>query len=500
MLVYVDLKALFHTQAEEQDFAMKFRFWQWGLAGCAAALAVWFGWRYASQKVPVLLALYTETGQVSWLQQLPTSVLSRGPLISDNKVLLDSCRYPTEQDDESQSCRVYDLRLLDLQSGKVLWSRSFTPTKSLASTLAWSESILFEHGQILVQVDGQLHALDVSTGKTRWSVQRRWLSDIVNGEIQASTSGLGVLSIPDQKQFVIQQLQTGRRIVQILDANTGKLVRQFAIPLDKLTSIDEDFATNHRSLFVRTSGLLPSNQEPNTFSSSGRSTLTAYDLQTGKIQFRQNIVGEIPDAQAVQNRLNLWLETPINSQASAGLERFFWVIDSNSGKVLWRKNLRQANCSIMGQPARMMPEAIYTICLLRAGTNLAGQAQDTKVIALQVESGQLKWQSSLGNEPNPMDKYFSIDEDFPITLNPKSLFTFRELNSPPSKQRPNQFQVLALDRQTGLRQWDFTWFEDDSWSYKFKRLAANQDHLVFLNRLPLWQIWLLNFNSAWYIR
>jgi outer membrane protein assembly factor BamB len=453
------------------------------LLGGGLGLASTLGVVHLLQPTQSLLTLAARTGKPVWVQPLAAKVYGRGPLVFADKVVLSSCLTPSLQSFNPDDCRVFHLQAFDAQSGQQLWT--YTPEVNNTGFLAAArESIVLTKEEILLQVRDHLEAVDLATGRVRWSLPRFWFPR----DLRSPPFTAGVLESP-QNQLVVQQRQPNQRLIQILDPQTGQLVRQFAIPRAKLVTIDERMASNSRYLFVASSELLPG-ELANTYLASERSTLSAYEQLTGRLGFRQEIKGDLGKIQTGQDTLHLITYSTNDPQRRANRRQWsLSALDSNTGSVLWQKNWDQFGCRNTALSAQAASDAIYLSCASNASKET--KSQKSEIVALAARSGQVRWRF-----PASPNRYV---EEFPIATNGQMVFTVRRLAGSLDIQT-EQDQVIGLDRQTGKLRWVLPLYNSDDVNRPQSVVAADADHFFVLTQLPRWQVWLLQLNRGWYLK
>jgi outer membrane protein assembly factor BamB len=287
----------------------------------------WLGWPYISKPVNILLALNADTGRVGWLQMLPKRSFSQGPIVADGKVLLSYSDDDPKRNEKDGEFGRYHLQLFDAQSGQTLWNYTYVSNEVVGGfRMAFNKSVFFLDHQILVQIGNQLHSLNVATGRAQWSIQRQWDDEDLPRQ-------LGVLNLANRNQLLVQPRQSrestrpDEELIQLLDSKTGRRLNQFVVPQGKAILLHENIVANNRSLFIAGFSITPAN-ELNGRRYNGH-IISAYDIQTGKLQFRQGF-SRIGRIQIGGDTLQLTVY--------GNTEHSFLALDSKTGGLLWQKN------------------------------------------------------------------------------------------------------------------------------------------------------------------
>ena len=444
------------------------------LAGAIAAGGIW-GWHVAQQRSATLVAFDTNTGTVQWFQALRSvdDFYSRGAIATNGTVVLSSAASSTPE----QRFDTYQLQAFAVQSGDRLWSKHFNApvgdeTSGFGYLFAANPAINLQPTALYAQIGNELQALDSSTGQPRWAIERPWFN--LNG--RSVWDGLGAAAAG--QQLAVLQLNQRQRLLQTLDAATGKLLRQTTLPLNNLTTTRDRITYSDRRIFLETSGLIPLGN--NSFQDSGQSTVIAYDLDRGQLQFRAPITGSINNLQAVGKTLQLSTELTLNPN---GLERQVLALELQTGQVLWRRSNAQLECFDFSYSWRVDARSVYLNCNRRHN----GQDSST-IMALSAQTGQMQWQSLVS--PNRHSR------DLPSAISARQLLTFRQVGQGDRQQT----QAIALDRQTGKLLWTVALF-DDRYVNTFRSVVAtDQDQFFVLDAIPQWQLWLLRLNRYWYLQ
>lgn len=439
------------------------RFWKIVLLGSVLTIAGILGWKYASGRVTTLLALNTKSGKLNWVHPIEPFFYSRGAIAADGIVLLNFCTRSPQQ-----NCAIATLQALDAQSGKVLWNYqpSLDNNSFDAYALVSNPFISLQHNQLYIQVKENLVSLDPLTGKQRWAIKRPWYT------FRGVYYGLGVVTRP--KELTVIRRKQRQRIIQALNPQTGAVVHQFTFSLSELNTTRDLIVASDRYIFLETAKLTPSGAD--SFHDTGQSTIAAYDLKTGKLEYRRAIFGSIEGMHAVQNRLyvNTFNTTVYRSNLSSVFQSSALISLDELGRVQWQKPKKQFNCA-SGNKWLIDTDLIYLSC--------GQQGESSRVVALTL-TGKLKWQVQTNAK-----SYFN---DLPIAIDGNTLITFDS-----TKSTPQATQVVGLDRATGKRLWTFTLY-DDRFVDSFRSIVAAQSESLFvLDDLPRWQLWLLHGNLDW---
>lgn len=445
------------------------------LVGVIATGSLW-GWQAAQQRSATLVAFDTDTGAVRWFQPLRSmdDFYSRGAIAANGTVVLSSAESSTPE----QRFDTYQLQAFAAQSGGRLWTKRFKApvgdgTSGFGYLFAANPAVDLQPTALYAQVGNELQSLDPKTGQSRWAIERPWFH--LNG--QSVWYGLG-LAVTDQ-QLTVLRLHQRQRLLQILDAATGTLLRQTTIPLSDLTTTRDRITQRDQGVFLETSGLIPLGG--NSFRDSDQSTVIAYDLNSKQVRFRALIRGSINNLQAVGKTLQLSTESMPDD--SNRLERQVLALDPHTGRVLWQRSHAQLECFDFSDSWRVDAQSVYLNCNRRHN----GQDSST-IVALSAEMGQLQWQSLVS--PNRHSR------NLPSAISARQLLTFRQVGQGDQQQ----IQAIALDRQTGKLLWTKALF-DDRYVNTFRSIAATDPKEFFvLDAIPRWQLWLLQLNRHWYLK
>jgi len=74
------------------------------------------------------------------------------------------------------------------------------------------------------------------------------------------------------------------------------------------------------------------------------------------------------------------------------------------------------------------------------------------------------------------------------------LLTLRQVN----QDERLQTQAIVLDRQTGKVLWTHTLFNTRSRFFR-SRIAADGNQFFLIDKIPHWQLWVLQMNRHWYL-
>jgi outer membrane protein assembly factor BamB len=451
------------------------RFWKVVLLGGGLILAGWLGWLYSNEQTATLVALNTHTGQLAWMHPFTdtTDSFSRGPIAADGKVLVDFIQSLNSEKKTGDSRPFYQLQALDTRSGQLLWTYHLPKKVYTSFDLKTKQSIIFEANQLYLQFGGELRSLDPATGKQRWAIKRPWFDGLF-----APSMGLAVLP----QDVSVISANKRERSLQFLDPKTGKVRRQTKFILDPLTTTRDLIAADDRSVFLETAGLIQTGKD--SYHNSGRAAVTAYDIKTGAVRFQTEIPesGGISNLQAESDGLQLRSHdyySPKQGKITAGLALL--AIDSETGRIRWRKPYKQIPCLYDGQSWRVDADSIYLNC----GEPLSGSTSST-IVALSTQTGNVKWRTQVGLASS------SLTQVQNSAVSAQQFLTFRQIQTSQSVQT----QAIALDRQTGKLLWSFPLTSDRYVDQLRQVVAAEGDRFFFLDFVPRWQIWLWQINPA----
>lgn len=452
------------------------------LVGAIAAASIW-GWQVAQQRSATLMAFETNTGKVQWFQPLRSvdDFYSRGAIAANGTVVLSSAESSTPE----QKFDTYQLQAFVAQSGDRLWAKSFRApigdgTSGFGYLFAANPAIDLQPTALYAQIGNELQSLDPRTGQPRWAIERPWFN--ING--RDVWYGLGTAAV--DQQLSVLQFNQRQRLLQTLDAATGKLLRQTTIRLSDLTTTRDRITQSNQRVFLETSGLIPLGN--NSFRDSGQSTVIAYDLDSGQVRFRAPIRGSINNLQAVGKTLQLSTEFIPDSYH---LERQVLALDSQTGRVLWRRSHAQLQCFDFSYSWRVDAQSVYLNCNRRRNNQ-----DSSTIMVLSAETGQIQWQSLIS--PNRHSR------DLPSAISARQLLTFRQVRQGDREQT----QAIAIDRQTGKLLWTVALF-DDRYVNAFRSIVATgrdsastdlSVQFFVLDAIPQWQLWLLQLNRHWYLK
>jgi outer membrane protein assembly factor BamB len=466
---------------------LKAHFWKLTLLSGAVAVAGWLGWGYANQRRPTLIALDTTTGKLQWVYPLAADFgYSKGAIAGNGKVVLDACIKTADN-----YCGAYQIQTFDNRSGKLLWSDR--PSGNyLPYNIASNQAAVIQNDRLYLQLENELQMLDLTTGVQQWRIPRRWFFR------PSVWYGMGLVAEPNK--LAMLKIDNDKRSLQTLDPKTGKLQQQATVTLPKYESTHHIIATNDRTLFLETAGLVPTDT-PNSFYDRGTSTVAAYDSKTLQPRFRTDIKsGGIFQMEAIpqsggfanENILLIGNYDRYDVQTKKISEGSLVAMDANTGQVLWQKTPSQFNCSRKSSNKyRVDASTIYLDCS-RYPNSLGGE-EDSQVVAISTQTGAAKWQTQLST-----DRLRSRSmSDLPTAMTDRQYLTFRKV----TKAKARQTQAVALDRHTGKLLWAFPQFDDEArYVNTFRSIvAAEGDRFFTLDRLPRWQLWLLQMNLNWYL-
>jgi outer membrane protein assembly factor BamB len=483
---------------------LKAHFWKLTLLGGAVAVASWLGWGYADQRRTTLVAVNTTTGKLQWVYPLTDDFsYSKGPIAGNGKVVLDGCLRTTDK-----NCGAYQIQTFNAQSGQLLWSNrpsgSYQTFDGQSGKQLWrnrpggnyipyeiasNQAIVIQNDRLYLQLEHELQALDPATGVQRWQTPRRWFFG------RGVWYGMGIVDRPNK--LAILNPYSSKASLQTLDPKTGKLLQGTAIKIPKLKTTRNIIAANDRTLFLETSVENPYGSVNNT------STVMAYDSKILQTRFRTDIKSDgifqmnaIPQsggfyagrryANANENTLLLgtYDNYDVETQKSGG--NGWLAMDADTGRVLWQKKDSQLNCRLQRSDYQVDIDTVYLPCRRYDDID---EVTDTRIVALSIQTGAVKWQTQLSNRG-----YY---RDLPATVTDRQYLTFRRV-----KANTWQTQAVALDRQTGKLLWAVPLFDDEAgYVNTFRSIVAAQgDRFFTLDRLPRWQLWLLHINPNWYLK
>ncbi|MGG6263978.1 PQQ-binding-like beta-propeller repeat protein [Leptolyngbya sp. AN03gr2] len=422
-----------------------------------------------------LLALDTNTGKIQWFRPLRSEkdFYSRGAIASNGTVVLGSAE---SSQPEQRSSNTYRISAFDAQSGNPLWTTQLNSPVDDADRIGYwfasTYSLDLQPNAVYAQMGEELRSLDPRTGEIRWSIKRPWL----NANDQPLRFGLGIAAT--EQTLAVLQLERNQNLLQVIDPETGKLIRQTAIAFDKLESTSNRITMANRSVFLETSGLIPSGKD--SFLPSGQATLTAYNLDTGQIRYRVPISGAINNLQAVGQTIQISTDPVFdfkNSDVKVGNQLI--GLDLETGRVLWKKVDNQLKCTDFVWSWRVDAESVYITCK-------RPKEKSSTIVSLSAQTGQIQWQTLVS--PN------QHSAEVPGAIADRQFLTFRRVQS--------QLQAIALDRQTGKLLWSKALFSSQDLPYmdSFRAtVATDQDKVFVLDAVPQWQLWLLSLNRDWYL-
>jgi outer membrane protein assembly factor BamB len=450
---------------------LKVHYWKLMLLGGAIAVASWLGWGYANQSQPTLMALNTTTGTLQWVYPLSSDFgYSKGPTAGNGKVVLDGCLRTADN-----NCGAYQIQAFDAQSGKLLWSDQPSGNYSQYS-IASNQSAFIQANRLYLQLENELLAVDLVMGVKQWTIPRRWFYH------PSVWYGMGLVGHPDL--LAILKIDPRTSLLQTLDPKTGKLQQQADITLPKLATTNNIIATNDRTLFLEAAGLERADTS-DSFYDSGTATVIAYDSKTLQLRFRTDIKsGGIFQMEAIGNILLLDNFSFNDVKTQKISEGTLLAMDANTGKVLWQKTFSQIDCYRKSfTKYQVDADTVYLECQRM-------RKQDSRIVALSIQTGAVKWQTELSTD-------LSIS-NLPAALNDQHYLTFRKVEKTDSQQ----IQAVALDPQTGKLLWAFPLFADEDryvGTFSIAIVAVEGNRFFTLDRLPRWQLWLLQMNPNWYV-
>jgi outer membrane protein assembly factor BamB len=460
---------------------LKAHFWKLTLLGGAVAVASWLGWGYANQGRKTLVAIDTTTGKLQWVYPLADDFgYSKGPIAGSGKVVLDGCLRTADK-----NCGAYQIQTFDAQSGRLLWSNR-PSGKYDPYQIASNQATVIQNDRLYLQLEHELQTLDPATGVQRWQTSRRWFFG------RSVWYGMGIAERPNK--LAILNPFSSKASLQTLDPKTGKLQQGWAIKISKLETTKNIIAANDRTLFLETAGLVPGHT-PDSFYDSGTSTVTAYDSKTLQPRFRTDIKSDgifqmdaIPQSGGFANENTLLLGTygtyDVKTQKSGG--NGWLAMDADTGRVFWQKKDSQLNCQLQRSDYQVDIDTVYLPCRRYDDMD---EVTDARIVALSIQTGAVKWQTQLSTR--------GYHRELPATVTDRQYLSFRRV-----KANAWQTQAVAIDRQTGKLLWAFPLFDDEAvYVNTFRSIVAAQgDRFFTLDRLPRWQLWLLQINPNWYLK
>ncbi|MCU0552436.1 MAG: PQQ-binding-like beta-propeller repeat protein [Leptolyngbya sp. Prado105] len=435
------------------------------------------------QRSATLLALDSNTGKIRWLQPLRTGrdFYSRGAIAANGTVILGVAESSTTE--REQRLDTYRIRAFDVQSGEPLWTTNplVDETKDgIGYWFASNDAIDVQPNVVYVQMGDELRSLDPRTGQQRWAMKRPWL----NPNDRALRFGLGIVAT--EESLAVLQLGRNQRVLQTINPKTGTVIRQITLPFKPLESTSNRITVGNRLAFLETSGQIPAGD--NAFLPSGQSTLTAYNLETGQIQFRIPIAGEINNLRAVDQTLQLSTDPVIDFKSNPSKPRSegqFMGLDLQTGRVLWQKSEAQIRCYGSYRAWRVSAESVYLNCNRRQDIR-----DSSTIVSLSARTGQIQWETLVSPDNH--------SDTAPSAIASRQFLTFRRV----SGANESQLQAIALDRQTGKLLWSKAFFNSQDLPYmdSFRATIATDQNKVFvLDAVPQWQLWLLSLNRDWYL-
>ncbi|GAP95522.1 outer membrane protein assembly factor BamB family protein [Leptolyngbya sp. NIES-2104] len=427
------------------------------------------------QRSTTLLAIDTNTGKIQWVQPLggARNLYSRGAIAANGTVVLGL----GESSSPESRLDIYRLRAFDVRSGNPLWTTALnSPADGTSDAIGYwfasTYAIDLQPNAVYAQMGDELQSLDPRTGQKRWAIKRPWL-DYKDRPLRF---GLGIAAT--EELLAVLQLKQNQRSLLTIDANTGKVIRQTAIPFKNLEETNNRITARNRLAFLETSGRIPVD---NGSLSNGRSTITAYNLDTGQVRFRVPITGGISNLQAFGQTIQLSTDPVINYQRSAiDQSSQFMGLALETGRTLWKKSVEQIQCGDFGWSWRVDAESVYFNCR-------QPKQYSSTIFSLSAKTGQIQWQTLVS--PN------GYSDKIPVAIAPRQLLTFRNV----SQSNQSQTQVIALDRQTGRLLWSVPLF-DAQYMNAFRAIVTvDQEKVFILDVLPQWQLWLLKLNRDWYL-
>ncbi len=459
----------------------RFKHWQYKLVFAIALIAAGtWGVQVGQHRSATLLALDTNTGKVRWFQPLRSAkdFYSRGAIAANGTVVLGSAESSTPK----QRYDTYRVSTFDAQSGKPQWTTQLnSPVEGVTDSIGyWFASNLeidLQPTALYAQMGDELRSFDPRTGQQRWAIKRPWL----NAKDRSLRFGLGIAAT--EQLLAVLQLGQDDRQLQVIDAKTGKVLRQTSIAFKPLESTSNRITAGNRLAFLETSGQIRVGD--NAFLDNGQSTLTAYDLNTGQVRFRVPITGTINHLQAADKTLQLSTDSVYDftsNPSKVKTDAYLMGLDLQTGRVLWQRSKKQINCQDFTWSLGVDTESVYLNCDRGQGYRGA-----STIVALSARTGQTQWETSMSLK--------SYSEHIPSVIGARQLLTFRRV----SQGDRSQTQAIALDRQTGRLLWNVALFNADYVDAFRSQVATDQDKVFVLDALPQWQLWLLRLNQDWYV-
>lgn len=448
----------------------KFRF---VLIGAIVIGCIW-GWQVAQQQSMFLVALDSNSGAVQWFQPLGPGkdFYSRGAIAAGGVLMLESA----ESSKPEQKFDTYRLQAFSAQSGVRLWTTQLNAsaeetTDGFGYSLAANSVIQLEPTALYLQVGDKLRLLEPKTGQQRWEMKRPWYNAGERADLWLS---LGVAAT--QERVTVVQSRSNPQLIQILDAATGKVLRQTPIPsTDSFTNFSQ-ITQNDRQVFTTL------RDRSINGARSDEATVIAYNTDTGQVQFRVPDQSYVNKLQAAGNLLQLSTNAVFDSkQPERKIEGRLVAIDAQTGRLRWQRLDSELNCFNYRSTWQADAQSVYLNCERRRN-----EQSSSTIVALSAQTGQIQWQSLIS--PN------WHSDDVPMTMGARQLLLLRQAR----QDNRTQTQAIALDRQTGKLLWTVALFEKRALFFR-SRLATERDQFFVTDMIPRWQLWLLRLNPQWYL-
>lgn len=442
------------------------------LMGAIVIAGIW-GWQVAQQSSMMLVALDTNTGTVQWFQRLGSQkdFYSRGAIAAGGILVVESA----ESSVPEQKFDTYRLQAFSVQSGERLWNKQLNApaeerTNGFGYSLAANSVINLDSTALYFQVGDELRSLEPKTGQQRWAIKRPWFN---TGERADLWLSLGVAAA--EQQVAVVQWRSKPQSIQVLDALTGKVLRQTPIPSANSFTNFSRITQSDRRVFTTLRSSSPDG------SRSDESTVAAYNTNTGQVQF-QTPASYINNLQATSKTLQLSTDTVSNSEPSKRqIEGRIVALEAQTGRSLWQRLNSELECFNYGSTWQADAQSVYLNCNRRRN-----EQNSSTIVALSAQTGQTQWQSLMSSNWH--------SADVPMTISAGQLLMLRQ-----AKQGNRyQTQAIALDRQTGKLLWTVALFERRDLFFR-SRLATDRDRFFVLDAIPRWQLWLLQLNRQWYL-
>jgi outer membrane protein assembly factor BamB len=341
----------------------------------------------------------------------------------------------------------WNLTMMDTQSGKQRWK--FAP--DVTPSRFWDLAIPIYVGKnsVYVSVDhGQEHdqllALDIATGKPRWTLARDWPGSQwpnANQDISLNRLNLGAIEAGD-RLIMLAPSDDGKTVLQAIDQKTVKPIWQvkFAEVNFPPITLEQDYT-------------LVSGDRTVTFLDPNGTTHT-YDVATGQLQF---------------TLAEKFIAIKQSSSTVYGLKQGgIDAIDATTGKTRWSYSIQpntNATCARGGQFKRLQPtrQVIYVTCV---------DDQESTLLTFD-ETGKLLWSKPISSEVLPyLDRTASNLESVLVPVYEQS-----------------GAYVSAVSSQQGTQHWRFP--PQPLKNFYPSEVAADDHHVFVINYERRWRRWLV---------